>query len=105
MRDRGKYGESLVHIVSCLVEAMEGGRHHSQEESVQTAHTQAQQRLEGFDSYHVENDDVLYDDTSESSIDEAIVTQHISSGISPCLNADWQDFTQGDQDNSLNIVG
>lgn len=95
-RDRVKSGESQVHIVSCLIDAMEGDGNHSQEEPVQTGHTEDHKHLDEFESYHAENDDVPYDDTSESSIDDAIMTEHISSAISPCINADEQDFPQGD---------
>lgn len=104
VRDRMESGESLVHLVSCLVDAIEEDEDNQEDEPVTTAHAQVQQHLEEFDSYHAEHDAATSDGDSKASVDEAIVTQLITNATSPYLNTDEKDFLQGDKDNSLNLA-
>lgn len=104
MPDRAKSGESLVHLVSCLVDAIEDGEDHEQDDPVRTAYAQVHQHIEEFEPYHAEHDAANSDCDSQSPLNEAMVTQHINNATGPYTNADEHYFPVGDEDHTLKLA-
>ena len=106
LRNRLKDGESAVHLVSLLAEALEDENDSSKDDIVHdTRYGQdCTDALEEFDSYH-NTHEMQSDSGDDESVDKAIVTQHISNAINPGPPDNSEEhFPTGDEDHSLNLA-
>lgn len=93
-RDRLKEGESAVHLVSCLVNALESEEFHDDEHPEEDEYA-SQKNLDEFDSYYVSEQESLSENVENT--DMAIATQHISSAVNPLSRNDRKEhFLEGD---------
>lgn len=109
MRNRIKDGESAVHLVSCLTNALEDENESEEDEApIDTGYGEhVNEALKEFDSYHISQEPEEWDSDKEDmeAKDKAMATHHLSLATSPGpFTADEAHFLLGDEEQSLNFA-